>query len=202
MRSPVDSSYTIVPTGTFRMTDSPSRPVRFEPSPCRPRSALCSGLNRKCTSVLCRSLDSMMTSPPLPPSPPDGPPRGTNFSRRKAMQPFPPSPALTLILASSMNMEVSWQYPVLSCDYLRSVVSFRSRWSLLTCSQQKSLVPKARPVWSGRLRPRNFRTFDCLLRFERLDHHELAHRAFVHELDASADFGEERVVFEIGRAHV
>src|SRR5919108_2762972 len=57
-------------------------------------------------SVLCRSLDSMITSPPLPPSPPEGPPRGTNFSRRKATQPFPPSPALTRILASSMNMEL------------------------------------------------------------------------------------------------
>ena len=36
-----------------------------------------------------------MTSPPRPPSPPEGPPRGTNFSRRNAMQPFPPSPAFT-----------------------------------------------------------------------------------------------------------
>ncbi len=46
----------------------------------------------------------MMTSPPRPPSPPEGPPRGTNFSRRKAMQPLPPSPAFTRIFASSMNM--------------------------------------------------------------------------------------------------
>ena len=35
--------------------------------------------------------------------PPEGPPRGTNFSRRNAMQPLPPSPALIRILASSMN---------------------------------------------------------------------------------------------------
>src|SRR6516225_3705670 len=49
----------------------------------------------------------MMTSPPRPPSPPEGPPRGTNFSRRKAMQPLPPSPALTRILASSTNMRNS-----------------------------------------------------------------------------------------------
>src|SRR5437588_3045078 len=42
--------------------------------------------------------------PPSPPSPPLGPPRGTNFSRRKAIQPCPPSPALTVILASSINM--------------------------------------------------------------------------------------------------
>src|SRR5581483_6118020 len=94
----------MVPTGTFSKTSSPSRPVLFDPSPCRPRCALYSGLNRKCTSVLWRSLDSMRTSPPLPPSPPDGPPRGTNFSRRNARQPLPPSPAFTRILASSMNM--------------------------------------------------------------------------------------------------
>lgn len=54
--------------------------------------------------VLWRCDDSMMTSPPRPPSPPEGPPRGTNFSRRKAMQPLPPSPALTRIFASSMNI--------------------------------------------------------------------------------------------------
>src|SRR5258708_27257842 len=41
--------------------------------------------------------------PPCPPSPPEGPPRGTYFSRRKAMQPLPPSPAFTSILASSTN---------------------------------------------------------------------------------------------------
>ena len=56
-------------------------------------------------SVLWRCDDSMTTSPPRPPSPPEGPPRGTNFSRRKAMQPLPPSPALTRIFASSMNMK-------------------------------------------------------------------------------------------------
>src|SRR5689334_11565714 len=52
----------------------------------------------------------MTMSPPLPPSPPEGPPRGTNFSRRKAMQPLPPSPAFTLIFASSINMRVLYLY--------------------------------------------------------------------------------------------
>src|SRR4029077_4708821 len=112
----------MVPTGTFRMMLAPSRPVLLEPSPWRPRSALYSGLKRKWTSVLWRSLDSMMTSPPLPPSPPLGPPRGTNFSRRKARQPLPPSPALTEMMTSSIN--ISWGYcplspvrcPLLSCD--------------------------------------------------------------------------------------
>src|SRR5437016_6112080 len=41
--------------------------------------------------------------PPSPPSPPLGPPRGTYFSRRKLMQPLPPSPASTRISTSSMN---------------------------------------------------------------------------------------------------
>src|SRR5262245_60943309 len=40
-------------------------------------------------------------SPPLPPSPPAGPPRGMNFSRRNAEQPSPPSPALTDTRTSS-----------------------------------------------------------------------------------------------------
>src|ERR1044071_208357 len=94
----------MVPTGTFRTMLSPSRPVQLEPSPWRPRSPLYSGLKRKWTSVLWRSLDSITMSPPRPPSPPEGPPRGTNFSRRKAMQPLPPSPALIRMIASSINM--------------------------------------------------------------------------------------------------
>src|SRR5262249_43825548 len=94
----------MVPTGTFSTTLPPSRPVQFEPSPCRPRSAVYSGLKRKWTRGLWRSLDSITTSPPRPPSPPEGPPRGTNFSRRKAMQPLPPPPALMRMIASSMNI--------------------------------------------------------------------------------------------------
>src|SRR5258708_7730364 len=47
--------------------------------------------------------------PPLPPSPPEGPPRGTYFSRRKATQPLPPSPAFTKILASSTNTGIGLQ---------------------------------------------------------------------------------------------
>src|SRR5664279_763722 len=104
----------MVPTGTFRTILSPSRPVLLEPSPWRPRSPLYSGLKRKCTRVLWRSLDSITTSPPWPPSPPDGPPRGTNFSRRKAMQPLPPSPAFTRIFASSTN---TWRHFPLLVDH-------------------------------------------------------------------------------------
>src|SRR6185295_16322495 len=43
------------------------------------------------------------TLPPRPPSPPSGPPRGMYFSRRNDAAPFPPSPAMTSISASSMN---------------------------------------------------------------------------------------------------
>src|SRR6266571_4468315 len=45
--SPESASYTMVPTGTLSRTSSPSRPVLFDPSPCRPRWALYSGLKRK-----------------------------------------------------------------------------------------------------------------------------------------------------------
>ena len=44
----------------------------------------------------------------LPPSPPEGPPAGTYFSRRKAQMPSPPRPALTAILAWSMNCTARW----------------------------------------------------------------------------------------------
>src|SRR5712691_11829805 len=47
--------------------------------------------------------------PPWPPSPPEGPPRGTYFSRRKATQPLPPLPAFTNILASSTNTGIKLQ---------------------------------------------------------------------------------------------
>ena len=34
-----------------------------------------------------------------------------------------------------------------------------------------------------------------LLRFDGFDHHEFAHGALIHELDAAGDLGEKRVVF-------
>src|SRR5437660_689728 len=94
----------MVPTGTGRSMEWPSRPVRLLPSPWRPRWALCSGLKRKWSSVLWLLLATMTTSPPWPPSPPLGPPRGTYFSRRKARHPLPPSPALIVMIASSTSM--------------------------------------------------------------------------------------------------
>src|SRR5436190_17716613 len=59
-------------------------------------------------SVLVCGLATMKTDPPWPPSPPLGPPRGTNFSRRNARHPRPPSPAATWILTSSTNIAI-WQ---------------------------------------------------------------------------------------------
>src|SRR5712691_29899 len=45
-------------------------------------------------------------SPPFPPSPPLGPPRGTYFSRRNARHPLPPSPAFTVMVTSSTNIRM------------------------------------------------------------------------------------------------
>ena len=45
------------------------------------------------------------TSPPGAPSPPSGPPLGTYFSRRKLMEPLPPRPARTQMLALSSMMK-------------------------------------------------------------------------------------------------
>src|SRR5579871_1666709 len=45
-----------------------------------------------------------MTLPPRPPSPPLGPPCGTNFSVRKVAMPLPPLPAAASISTSSTNI--------------------------------------------------------------------------------------------------
>src|SRR5271169_4018498 len=85
----------------------------------------------------------MMTSPPRPPSPPDGPPRGTNFSRRKATQPLPPSPALTRIRASSINIAITNK-----CSPSDKPRHHRPQPSTLEMSLEKSgtgRVPDVRP---------------------------------------------------------
>jgi len=64
------------------------------------------GVEAELEEVFWWTVETSTTSPPRPPSPPLGPPRGTNFSRRKARHPLPPSPAFTRIRASSMNMAV------------------------------------------------------------------------------------------------
>src|SRR5215472_6286751 len=54
-------------------------------------------------SVLSPSTACTIASPPLPPSPPFGPPNSMNFSRRNDTQPLPPSPERIETLASSRN---------------------------------------------------------------------------------------------------
>src|SRR6185503_13986529 len=54
--------------------------------------------------VLMCGLATTKTEPPCPPSPPLGPPRGTNFSRRNAKQPRPPWPASTCMSTSSTKI--------------------------------------------------------------------------------------------------
>ena len=45
-----------------------------------------------CMSVQYCWSPCRMIEPPLPPSPPSGPPKATNFSRRKCAEPAPPCP--------------------------------------------------------------------------------------------------------------
>ena len=73
----------------------PEAPVWLEPRPCSARPALTWWRLYRWASVAQCGLALTITLPPLPPSPPLGPPRGTYFSRRKLMQPHPPSPAFT-----------------------------------------------------------------------------------------------------------
>src|SRR3982750_696190 len=72
-------------------------------------------------------FDSMTMSPPRPPSPPLGPPRGTYFSRRNARHPLPPSPAFTRIRTSSMNMQ---KRKGRSGETRRPINSYRNRYLL------------------------------------------------------------------------
>src|SRR5208337_471816 len=101
--SPVCGSFASVPTGTSRTRSSPPRPCLFWPAPFLPGFALKRFRYRKSSRLPFRSEASSTTLPPSPPSPPSGPPRGTYFSRRKPTHPFPPLPATTVIVTSSMN---------------------------------------------------------------------------------------------------
>ncbi len=98
-------------------------------------AAVYSGLKRKCSSVLRWMVATMMMSPPRPPSPPLGPPRGTYFSRRNARQPLPPSPALTVILTSSTNIMKRPLRPdaaeIVRLIHLREAVTRRLRDALM-----------------------------------------------------------------------
>jgi hypothetical protein len=72
------------------MVGGAARPLRHAPCPCAPSPPL-TRLGREESVVRC-GVAKMYTSPPRPPFPPEGGPKGLNFSRWKATQPFPPVP--------------------------------------------------------------------------------------------------------------
>src|SRR5215207_1744475 len=98
-------SRTTVPTGTFTTTSSPPAPWRRLPMPCVPSSARRNGWSLNASSEATLWSATRTTSPPLPPSPPSGPPLATWASRRNDTEPAPPSPALTCRLHSSTNWD-------------------------------------------------------------------------------------------------
>src|SRR5205814_3640902 len=102
IKLPSPSSAT-VPTGTFRRTSAPLRPVLRPPAPSAPSTA-CHLLRRLYSARSLRSwVASRITEPPRPPSPPSGPPRGTKGSRRKEAEPRPPWPPRTVMRAEPTN---------------------------------------------------------------------------------------------------
>lgn len=101
--SAVWSSRTTVPTGTLMVRSRPLRPCFLFPEPWEPFPARKWTRRTNSMRVRCFESATIWMWPPLPPSPPSGPPRGANFSRRKLTLPFPPSPARTKILASSTS---------------------------------------------------------------------------------------------------
>src|SRR5208283_1695455 len=104
-------------------------------------------------------------SPPRPPSPPLGPPLGTNFSRRNARHPSPPSPAFKRIMTSSTN------------------IGRKSR------SRTTQRPPEPEPRAASK-RPQVRAASD----FKGHDADVLAHAAPVAPLDLAVDLGEQRVV--------
>src|SRR4030095_2756837 len=120
--------------------------------------------------------------PPFPPSPPLGPPFGTNFSLRNAMQPWPPWPTLTVILASSMNIEIQ------GIEGLRRSPR-RLPYGAL-CERSGGHRP---PLQKGERRMRIAQPPISLL--YRLDGDETARVTFVGKLNDAGNFGEKRVVF-------
>src|SRR5579885_2652887 len=85
------------------------------------------------------ATERMMTSPPSPPSPPSGPPLGTYFSRRKLLQPEPPSPAFTYRVTRSTNAMFD------SCPRPGRIASFRSLSSSYPARQHGAVVVHGKP---------------------------------------------------------
>src|ERR1700692_1796204 len=103
------------------------------------------------------------------------------------MQPLPPSPAFTRILASSINMMcnrenfAATKKPRLEAEADKCPVKTRLAASPTTSTKTGQALSLQQD----------------LLRFYglRLDHHKFPHRSLVEELDAPRDLGEESVVF-------
>src|SRR5207253_6288734 len=75
-------------------------PVQSLPAPGAPFGARRNGFVLKSIKVFKRKLGWIMMEPPLPPSPPSGPPLSIYFSRLKLTQPFPRSEEHTSELQS------------------------------------------------------------------------------------------------------
>src|ERR1700719_1023891 len=78
---------------------------------------------------------------PWPPSPPEGPPRGTYFSRRNATQPLPPWPPFTNIFASSANTKRPLNFQRRNCCKNKTVPDDRDRKSIADRSPLEFIVP-------------------------------------------------------------
>ena len=77
---PVFRSFTSVPLGILMIKSFPSLPFLLLFFPFPPSSAMNFTFDVMSSSVSTFSFTCRMTLPPLPPSPPLGPPRGTYFS--------------------------------------------------------------------------------------------------------------------------
>src|ERR1700686_2223453 len=103
------------------------------------------------------------------------------------MQPLPPSPALTRILASSINM-------LCNRENFAATKKPRREAEADKCPVETRLA--ASPTVSTKTGQAPSLQQD-LLRFDslRLNHHKLPHRSLIEELDAPRDLGEKSVVF-------
>ena len=101
--SSVSAFFTTVPSGTGTSRSLPFLPCMPRPAPAPPFSAKRWELKKTPTRESTSSSPTTMTFPPRPPSPPSGPPLGTNFSRRKLVEPFPPFPPRVYSKVESTN---------------------------------------------------------------------------------------------------
>src|ERR1700683_383375 len=127
-------------------------------------------------------------SPPWPPSPPEGPPRGMYLSLRKATQPLPPSPAFIEILASSANTN-----HLLVRDAERAYADARSEDKNTRPGTSERVKNSAELV--GRRRGGFLLGFSRASFFHCKDADVAPVSALVFEEDDAVDQGEEAVVF-------